>query len=109
MKKYLAQCIKVAGEEICGPSNFMGGKRDVSLGDIISQIIKFLYPMAALILFFFLVWGGYDYLTSAGNPEKIKAGQGKITSAIIGFILLMVSYLAARVIATIFNLGEGIL
>lgn len=109
VKKYLAQCIKVAGEDICGPTSFMGGKSDVTLGDIIGQILKFLYPIAGLILFFFLFWGGFDYLTSAGNPEKIKAGQGKITTAVIGFILLMISYLAARLIAAIFNLGEGIL
>lgn len=107
--KYLAQCIKIAGEEICGPTGFMGGKSDVTLADIINQIIKFLYPIAALLLFFFLVWGGYSYLTSAGNPEKIKAAQAKITTAIIGFILLMTSYLIAKVVAAVFNLGGGVI
>lgn len=106
---YLAQCLKIVGQEVCGPSNFMGGKTDVKLADIINVVISFVYPLAGLILFFILVWGGYEYLTSAGNAEKVKSAQGKITSGLIGFFLLMISYLAVRIIIRIFGLGEGII
>lgn len=80
-----------------------------SLTDVVNVILQFVYPLAATILLLILIWGGYDYLTSNGDPEKVKSGQGKISAGVIGFILLMVSYLLAQVVGFIFNVGDGIL
>ncbi|MEK7523178.1 MAG: hypothetical protein AAB569_06340, partial [Patescibacteria group bacterium] len=70
--------------------------------------LGFIMPMAGIILLFVLISGGYDYMMSQGNADKIKAGQAKITSGIIGFILLIASFLITRLIAAIFGLGGGI-
>lgn len=107
MKTYLAQCVKIAGEEICGPISSSPGE-EINIAWIINKLISFIFPLSGVLLFFFLVWGGYDFLLSAGNPEKIKSGQAKMTAAIIGFILLIASYLIARLVAIIFKL-EGVL
>lgn len=108
MKIYLAQCIKIAGEEICGPISTPAGE-EINIAWIINKLIAFIFPLSGILLFFFLVWGGYDFLLSGGNPEKIKSGQAKMTSAVVGFILLAASYLVVRLIAMIFGLGDGIL
>ena len=79
-----------------------------SLGKIITKVLGFIMPMAGIILLFVLISGGYDYMMSQGNADKVKSAQGKITSGIIGFILLIVSFLIVRLIAVIFGLGEGI-
>jgi len=65
-------------------------------------------PMAGIVLLFVLISGGYDYMISQGNAEKMKSAQAKITSGVIGFILLIASFLITRIIALIFGLGEGI-
>lgn len=109
MKIYLAQCLKIAGEEICGPLPTSTGGGSITIADIVNKLIAFIFPLSGILLFFFLVWGGYDFLLSGGNPEKIKSGQAKMTSAVIGFILLTASYLIVRLIAMIFGLGGGIL
>lgn len=106
--KYLAQCVRIVGEEICGPLTASGGE-EIKLAYVINIILNFIFGISTLILFFIFVWGGYDFLTSQGNPEKIKSAQAKITSGIIGFILLVSSYLIARLIGKIFGLGSGIL
>lgn len=108
MGNVYAQCIKINGEEVCGPANFMGGASDVTIGLIISSILKLLMPLAGILLFIYLVMGGYDFLLSMGNPEKIKSAKGKITNALIGFFLLIFSYLLVRLIAKILNLGVGL-
>jgi hypothetical protein len=79
-----------------------------SLGKIISLGLSFLMPIAGIILLLVLISGGYDFMLSQGNPEKIKSAQGKITSGIIGFILLLISFLVTRLVASIFGLGGGI-
>jgi hypothetical protein len=100
----LAQSLDIGGQTITGP---LDPSID-SLGKIITQVLSFLMPIAGIILLFVLISGGYDYMLSQGNPEKIKSGQRKITTGIIGFVLLIISFLVVRLIAKIFGIGEGI-
>ena len=105
MNKLFSQTLNLNGTEIKGPlTNNIN-----TLGDLISQILKFLMPMAGIVLLFVLIWGGYDFMMSQGNPERIKGAQAKITSGLIGFFLLIASYLIVRVISAIFGLNTGIL
>lgn len=102
---FLAQTLNINGTEIKGPLD----SRIQTLGDLVSRILSFLMPMAGIILLFVLIWGGYDFMMSQGNPEKLKGAQAKITSGLVGFFLLIASYLIVRLIAAIFGLNTGIL
>jgi hypothetical protein len=77
-----------------------------TLGDVISNLLNYVYPLAGLILFGMLLMGGFDLLTSAGNPEKVKAGQGKITSALIGFLIIFLSYWIIQILQIILGMGS---
>jgi len=76
-----------------------------SLGDIISALLPYIFVLAGLILFAFLIWAGFEFLTSAGDPEKVKAAQSKLTSAIIGFIIIFAAYWIAQILQIIFGVG----
>lgn len=102
--KYLVQTINIGGQQITGPLVGIN-----NLGDVVNIIMQFLIPLAGIALFFVLVAGGYQFLTSQGNAEKIKSAQAKLTTGIIGFVLLIISYLAVKIIAFIFGLGGGII
>ncbi|MDO8741674.1 MAG: hypothetical protein Q7J11_00840 [Candidatus Roizmanbacteria bacterium] len=105
MKNHLlSQSINFGNQTIKGP---LDPSVD-SLGKIITKTLGFIMPMAGIVLLFVLISGGYDYMMSQGNADKIKSAQAKITSGIIGFILLIVSFLMVRLIAVIFGLGGGI-
>ncbi len=79
------------------------------LTDLINVVINMvLFPLAGVIVFFILIWGGYDLLMSQGEAEKIQAGKNKITTAIIGLVLLVVSYLITRIVGYIFGVGGGV-
>lgn len=106
MNKLLAQTVNFGTTEIKGPLD----PNIRNLGDLISRILSFIIPLSGIVLLFVLIWGGYDYMMSQGNPEKVKTAQAKITTGIIGFVLLIASYLIVRLIAGIFGLsGAGIL
>lgn len=102
--QYLSQSLNFGNQTIQGPLD----QSVDSLGKVITKTLGFIMPMAGIILLFVLISGGYDYMMSQGNADKIKSAQGKITSGIIGFILLIVSFLITRIIAVIFGLGGGI-
>lgn len=101
--KYFAQKMTIGGQEITGP---LVGINNV--GDLIGEILKFLIPLAGIILLFVVIWGGYDLILSQGSAEKIKGAKAKITAGIIGFVLLVTSFLLIKLIERIFDLNTGI-
>lgn len=58
-------------------------------------------------LFVMFVMGAFNYLTSFGNPERIKKAQGTLKFAIVGFVLFLSSYLILNIIDILFLGGQG--
>lgn len=98
--------ISVGGQTISNP---LLNPSIQTLGDVVNLLLPFLYGIAGVILFFVILWGGFDILLSAGESEKVEGGRMKITSGIIGFVLLALSFLLARLVTYIFGLGNGII
>ena len=67
-------------------------------GDVLNMLVPFLFVFAGMILFVMLLWGGFEMLSSAATPDSKNAGQQRITAAIIGFVLLFVSYWIAQIV-----------
>ena len=103
----IAQSIEISNK-IEGPLKGPGGMPINNLGDIISIVLKFIIPLGGIILFFVLVISGIGIMTSAGNPEKLKTAGARITTAIIGFVLLILTYVVINFVSRIFGLGTGL-
>lgn len=67
---------------------------DGSIGGIIGAIIDILFGAAAVVALIYIIIGGYNYITSSGNPEALEAAKGTIVNAIIGLLIVLASYLA---------------
>lgn len=80
---------------------------NIELGKVISDALQYVYVIAGLVLLIILISGGIGLMTSAGNPDKIKAGYGKITSALIGFFIVFISYIVVMLVQTIFGVDIG--
>jgi len=78
-----------------------------SLGSVLSDLLPYIYVAAGLVLLLLLIAGGFSLMTSAGNPDKIKAGYGKIKSALIGFLIIFISYIVAMLMQTILGVDIG--
>lgn len=103
MESVYAQTLNINGTTVEGPLQGVN-----SLADIVNKITAFLIPLSTVILFLYLAWGGFEFLTSLGDQKKIEAGKAKITASLIGFLLLITSYAIVNIIATIFGLsGAG--
>ena len=59
------------------------------------------------VLFVMFLIGGFSYLTSLGNPEKIKKAQSTLRYALYGFILYLGAFLILTIIDTVFLGGSG--
>jgi purine-cytosine permease-like protein len=61
-------------------------------------VIDWLVPIGVVVSLVFIIIGGYMWMTSAGNPDKVKQAQGTLTWAILGLILIL---LAGLLISTL--------
>jgi len=78
------------------------GGYQVELGMDLNRLIAWFYyfivGIAGLAAFVMLVWGGVQWLTSAGNPSKIGDAKDKINSALLGLLIILGSWLILQVI-----------
>lgn len=74
-------------------------------GGIVTRILQFLFPLAGLVLFAMIVWGGFEILSKSSQGTKgLEAGKNRITAAIVGFLLLFATYWMAQIIEVVFGI-----
>jgi hypothetical protein len=54
-----------------------------------------------------LIYGGYALLTSAGEPKKVAQAKGVITTALIGFAIVFISYWIIQIVQIILGVNFG--
>ena len=69
-----------------------------SLGEFISAILPNIYVVASLILFVLIIGAGFVIIASGNDPQKKGQGAKAFTSAIIGFIIIFVSFWIIKLI-----------
>lgn len=74
---------------------------------VFGNIIFAASSLIILVLFVMLVIGAFTYLTSGGNPERVKKAQGTLKFTIIGFLLFISAFLILRVISVLFLGGSS--
>lgn len=58
---------------------------------LVNFIIKWAIGLGSGIAFLLILYSGFMIMTSTGNPERIKAGQELLGSAISGILLMIFS------------------
>jgi len=59
--------------------------------EFLSDILRWAVGIGGGIAFLLILYAGFMIMTASGNPERLKAGQELLTSAISGLILLIFS------------------
>ena len=64
----------------------------------IGEILRIGIGVGGGIAFLLILFGGFQIMTSAGNPEQLTAGREVIGSAITGLLLIIFSIFLLRLI-----------
>jgi len=79
--------------------------------DFLTWILRWAVGVGSGIAFLLMLYSGFMIMTSSGNPERLKAGQELLTSAISGLILLIFSVFILKFIGVdilgLCNFGFG--
>jgi len=85
-------------DNLCAPK--INSLSDVWL--IAAAIIEILLRLAALVAVGFVIWGGFGFIESQGDPAKTAQARSTIINAILGLAIaiisgITVSFLAGRI------------
>lgn len=71
---------------------------DVTIGEVIMQITNWILGFVTAIAVLALIWGGVRYLTAAGDDSQVEEAKNIITQAVIGLVIVGISYSVVTVI-----------
>ena len=69
------------------------------LTDVQAMVVEFsniILQIVGVLTFAMFIYGGVLFLTSAGNPNTVKNAKKIIVAAIVGLIIVFVSYTAVQ-------------
>lgn len=75
----------------------------VLLHNVLDFAITRLAPLFVVIM---LVFGGFNILTSAGNPGRVNKGKELIKWALVGYALILLSWIIINTIFSLIGLAE---
>jgi multidrug transporter EmrE-like cation transporter len=81
------------------------GTQDIRI--TIAKIIRTFLGLLGIISVCIILYGGYIYMTSAGNPEKIEQAKKILRNAVIGLIIILSSFAIAQFILTYLLQASG--
>lgn len=78
---------------ITGPVNPDNGEFSFTLAlpRIALAVVEILLRVAGIVTFGFVVYGGFRYITSQGEPDALKQAQGTIINALVGMVIVILA------------------
>ena len=74
-------------------------------GVLISTVVGAFIIFTALASFIFLILGGFQYITSAGDKVHIQTARDRITYAVLGLIVVAVAGALFSVLGAVFGIN----
>jgi heme O synthase-like polyprenyltransferase len=68
---------------------------------LIDRLLQIALIFGGAIAVFFIVWGGFKIIRSAGDPKQMEGARNTIVYAIIGLIIVFLAYFIIAFIADV--------
>lgn len=86
-------------------------QQDVNLPTLFKTIINYALGIAFFVSVIYLIYGGFLYITSAGNEESAEKGKNAIVYSLIGIVVIVLSFVIVsavyRFVASNNGVGAG--
>lgn len=69
------------------------------------RFVGLLLTFGGLAFFFMLLWGSVTWILSGGDKAHVENAKGRITNALIGFILMVAVFAIITFIETFFGIN----
>ena len=79
---------------------------NTNVGTIIGFLVAFIIVVAFIAALFYIVIGALQWITSGGDKQKVADARNHIIAAIIGLIIIALSFVIINVILQALGLGS---
>ena len=78
----------------------------VTVGDIITRALTYVFPLAGILLFVLIIASGIQMAAAGmnGNQNSFDAGKKRLIAAVVGFIIVLSAYLIMTMIQSILGI-----
>lgn len=95
--------IKSGAQKAAGGAG-LASSNSPDLMTLIGQLIGAVMGLVGVILFGYMVYGGFKWMTAGGNEKAVTEAQAIIRNAVIGIVLIVAAYAISNfVIQTLIN------
>jgi hypothetical protein len=70
---------------------------------IVAAVLEILLRIAALVALIMVIYGGIEFITSQGEPDKSNKARSTVINALIGLVIAVVAATVVTFIAGSFN------
>lgn len=94
----------------CGSSSPAGNQTPCGIGDLLYTVrllINFLLSVAWLVSILFIVVSGVRMILAQGNEESLTKAKASLSNAIIGFIIILTSFIILNLVVGFLTGGES--
>jgi cysteine-rich repeat protein len=71
---------------------------NMNLSTLIAWLYYFIIGISGFAALVMIIYGGVQWMTSAGNPTKMGEARDKISSALLGVVIILMSWLILNLI-----------
>ncbi len=97
----LAQQSPLAQTFQCNPSSGLNCSAGTNVNQLIKTVINWALGITFAIAVLFLIIGGFWYITASGNEEQADKGKKTILNALIGVVVIILSYVIVNVVTNL--------
>ncbi len=76
----------------------------LTIGDIISKILPYIFTISGIVLLVYLIFGGFQLMTSGGDPKAAGSAKSHITNALVGFLIIFVAFWIVQIFSAVLGL-----
>ncbi|MCL6096056.1 MAG: pilin [Patescibacteria group bacterium] len=70
---------------------------------VFSNVVDWALALAGLTAVFFIIFAGFKFLTSGGDPKQVEGARKTLTYAIAGLIIIFLAFAIIKLIGVITN------
>ncbi len=99
VKTILAEHVDIGAQA----RNIDGGDTDLQV--TVQNVLSVVFALVGIIAVIMVVIGGVNYMTSQGDPEKIKKAKNTIMFGIIGLVIALLAFAIVSFVLNGLNTG----
>lgn len=72
---------------------------------LLPNLIGFMLVFGLVAFLFMLLWGAITWVLSGGDKAKIESARGRLTSALIGVVLMLATFAVIKLVEAFFDVN----